>query len=330
MRQFVFCFAFVFSMGLGFFYGVAACMIWGFVYLVPEVLPGYPPALMAAGRFVSFGLVALPLAWMERREFSRYTLRDWFIVAKLGVVGNIIYYWCLIECIQNAGVPVAGMAMSAVPVLVAAVSNCRDRKKGTALSWSRLIPGLLLIVCGFALASSGEFEMIVRASSDGGLRFWYGVAMAAAALLIWTWYPIRNADWLLAHPERSPRAWSTAQGLATFPFALCMYLGFWKMEPAGTPLLGNDPLWFATVMVVTGLMGSWLGIVLWNAMSQRLPTALAGQMIVFETIFAVLYAHVLRMAWPQWNMLAGMALLLAGVLLSLKVFHAARRQSRGI
>ena len=42
-------------------------MIWGFVYLVPEVLPGYPPALMAAGRFVSFGLVALPLAWMERR-----------------------------------------------------------------------------------------------------------------------------------------------------------------------------------------------------------------------------------------------------------------------
>ena len=49
-------------MALGFLYGVLACMIWGFVYLVPEVLPGYPPALMAAGRFVSFGLVAVPLA----------------------------------------------------------------------------------------------------------------------------------------------------------------------------------------------------------------------------------------------------------------------------
>ena len=120
-------------MALGFLYGVLACMIWGFVYLVPEVLPGYPPELMAAGRFVSFGLVAVPLAWMERREFAHYTVKDWIDVSKLGVIGNIAYYWCLIECIQNAGVPVAGMAMSAVPVLVAAVSNIRDKKKGTAL-----------------------------------------------------------------------------------------------------------------------------------------------------------------------------------------------------
>lgn len=315
-------------MALGFLYGVLACMIWGFVYLVPEVLPGYPPALMAAGRFVSFGLVALPLAWMERREFAQYTLRDWFTVSKLGVIGNIVYYWCLIEAIQNAGVPVAGMAMSAVPVLVAAVSNARDRKKGTALAWSRLIPGLILIVCGFALASLTEFEMVVKASADGGIRFWYGVMMAVAALLLWTWYPICNADWLLAHPDRSPRAWSTAQGLATFPFAVIMYVGFWGMEPAGTPLLGNDPVWFVSVMVVTGLMGSWVGIIFWNAMSQRLPTALAGQMIVFETIFAVLYAHVMRLSWPQWNMTAGMALLLAGVLLSLKVFQSAKVQRR--
>ena len=287
-------------MALGFLYGVLACMIWGFVYLVPEVLPGYPPELMAAGRFVSFGLVAVPLAWMERREFAHYTVKDWIDVSKLGVIGNIAYYWCLIECIQNAGVPVAGMAMSAVPVLVAAVSNIRDKKKGTALAWSRLVPGLTLIVCGFALASMTEFEMVVQASADGGLKFWYGVMMAVAALLIWTWYPIRNADWLLAHPDRSPRAWSTAQGLTTFPFAVVMYFFFWGLD----------------------------GIVFWNAMSQRLPTALAGQMIVFETIFAVTYAHVLRMQWPEWNMLAGMALLLSGVMLSLKVFQTAKAQRR--
>ena len=79
-------------MALGFLYGVLACMIWGFVYLVPEVLPGYSPALMAAGRFVSFGLVAVPLTWMERREFAHYTLRDWIDVSKLGVIGNIAYY----------------------------------------------------------------------------------------------------------------------------------------------------------------------------------------------------------------------------------------------
>lgn len=261
-------------------------------------------------------------------EFAHYTVKDWIDVSKLGVIGNIAYYWCLIECIQNAGVPVAGMAMSAVPVLVAAVSNIRDKKKGTALAWSRLVPGLTLIVCGFALASMTEFEMVVQASADGGLKFWYGVMMAVAALLIWTWYPIRNADWLLAHPDRSPRAWSTAQGLTTFPFAVVMYFFFWGLEPDATPLLGYDPAWFVFVMVFSGLMGSWVGIVFWNAMSQRLPTALAGQMIVFETIFAVTYAHVLRMQWPEWNMLAGMALLLSGVMLSLKVFQTAKAQHR--
>lgn len=59
-----------------------------------------------------------------------------------------------------------------------------------------------------------------------------------------------------------------------------------------------------------------------------LADALAGQMIVFETIFAVTYAHVLRMQWPEWNMFAGMALLLSGVMLSLKVFQTAKAQRR--
>ena len=56
-------------------------------------------------------------------------------------------------------------------------------------------------------------------------------------------------------------------------------------------------------------------------MSQRLPTALAGQMIVFETLFAVVYAHILRLEWPVWSMTAGMVLLVLGVLLSLQVFY---------
>ena len=99
-------------------------------------------------------------------------------------------------------------------------------------------------------------------------------------------------------------------------------------QPLGGAQGQASPAWFVFVMVFSGLMGSWVGIVFWNAMSQRLPTALAGQMIVFETIFAVTYAHVLRMQWPEWNMLAGMALLLSGVMLSLKVFQTAKAQRR--
>ncbi len=304
----------------GVVYGLIACMLWGLVYLVPLVLPGYDPAYIAAGRFVGFGLIAAPLIFAEYQELRRYKPADWFFVAKLGIVGNIVYYWCLIQCIQNAGAPLAGMCMAVIPVLVAVVSNLRNRGKGGHLPWTRLAPGLILIALGLVVANVTEFQLVLEASRDGAERFWFGVLMGIAALSIWTWYPIRNADWLLANPERSPRTWSTAQGLTTLPFAIVLYLVIWWQDAPDAPLFGSDPLWFIFVAAGSGILCSWLGIVFWNAMSQRLPTALGGQMIVFETIFAVIYAHVLRLQWPSWSMTLGVVLLIAGVLVSLRAF----------
>ena len=154
-------------------------MIWGFVYLVPEVLPGYPPELMAAGRFVSFGLVAVPLAWMERREFAHYTVKDWIDVSKLGVIGNIAYYWCLIECIQNAGVPVAGMAMSAVPVLVAAVSFTGGLPRGVLNALMLANPA-----SGFRLLNQslfGSVQTTVPIAALAGVLAAWAVALFALA-----------------------------------------------------------------------------------------------------------------------------------------------------
>ena len=54
-----------------------------------------------------------------------------------------------------------------------------------------------------------------------------GALLAVGAVACWTWYPIRNAEWLRAHPDRSPRGWATAQGLATLPLALLGYALTW-------------------------------------------------------------------------------------------------------
>lgn len=310
----------------GVVYGLLACMLWGLVYLVPLVLPNYDPVYIAAGRFVGFGIIAAPLVCAEYKEFRHYKLSDWLFVSKLGIFGNIVYYWCLINCIQNAGAPLAGMCMAVIPVLVAVVSNLRNRRNGAHIPWRRLAPGLVLISVGLLVANVTEFELVIEAGQNGAGRFWYGVLMGIFALLIWTWYPIQNADWLLDHPRRSPRSWSTAQGLTTLPFAIVLYLALWVQDAPGTPLLGPDPAWFILVAAGSGILCSWLGIVFWNAMSQRLPTALGGQMIVFETIFAVIYAHLLRGAWPSWNMILGMALLIAGVLFSLRAFHTQKSE----
>lgn len=309
-------------MWIGFFYGVFACVIWGFVYLIPLVLPGYDAGFIASGRFVVYGLVSVPLIWWERREIAQYTRSDWWRVAQLGIVGNIVYYWFLAECVKNAGAPLGGMCMAVIPVLTTIFGNLQERRRGKALPWKGLIVSIVMILVGIVMSNWTEFDYVVHVLKSTSDRFWFGAAMGVVGLLIWTWYALVNSDWLRQHPERSPRTWSTAQGLTAFPFAVVLYGFVWQSAPAGTPLLGSDPMWFLFLMFFAGFFCSWLAIVLWNEMSQRLPTSIAGQMIVFESIFAVLYAHALRWEMPKVNMIVGMVLLIGGVLYAM---HVVRR-----
>jgi len=72
-------------------------------------------------------------------------------------------------------------------------------------------------------------------------------------------------------------------------------------------------------MACIGLFASWIGTMCWNAASQRLPTALAGQLIVFETLSALAYAFILRGRAPEPLTMAGIALLIAGVMWAVRI-----------
>ena len=100
-------------------------------------------------------------------------------------------------------------------------------------------------------------------------------------------------------------------------------LAFWAWSAASGSVLempfGPTPWRFVGLMLAIGLFASWLGTLCWNAASQRLPTALAGQLIVFETLAALSYALALRGQWPEGLTLIGVALLVAGVAWALRV-----------
>ena len=49
-------------MWIGVLYALAAGLMWGLVFVAPLLLPEYPPALLSVGRYLAFGLIALPLA----------------------------------------------------------------------------------------------------------------------------------------------------------------------------------------------------------------------------------------------------------------------------
>jgi len=90
------------------------------------------------------------------------------------------------------------------------------------------------------------------------------------------------------------------------------------LAPVAT--LVAQPGWplFAWIVLAIGLGSSWLATILWNMASQRLPASLCGQLIVSETLFALLYSFLWEYRWPTAVQWAAAALFTAGILASIK------------
>ena len=309
-------------MGTGLLFALAAGLMWGLVFVAPLLLADYPAALLVVGRYLAFGLIALPLALIDRRALRSLTRADWWAATKLSAIGNFLYYFCLAAAIQRAGGPLPTVIIGTLPVVIAITANRRNQQRDGRLPWLKLLPALGLIAAGIACVNQAELAALGAAVELR--RYVEGAGLALIALACWTWYPIRNADWLRTHQDRSPRAWATAQGLVTLPMAVLALLGLVVTQdlslPAGFDLpLGPRPPVFLALMLVIGLFASWLGTLCWNEASQRLPTALAGQLILFETLSALAYAFALGAQWPPWLTVLGIGLLIAGVSAALRI-----------
>jgi drug/metabolite transporter (DMT)-like permease len=307
----------------GTLFALAAGLMWGLVFIGPQLLPEYPATLQSFGRYLAFGLICLPLAWADRARLREFARSDWLAALELALVGNVVYYLFLASAIQRAGGPLPTVIIGTLPVVIAISSNLRDHARDGRLPWLKLAPSLALIAAGIACVNQVELAEL-RARVDANFsRYAWGAVLAVGAVVCWTWYPIRNADWLRAHPDRHPRSWATAQGLATLPLALAGYALTWAwMAAQGEAFAmpaGPRPGFFIGLMLAIGLLASWAGTLCWNEASQRLPTTLVGQLIVFETLSALAYAFVLRGRAPQGLTLLGIALLVAGVLWALRI-----------
>ncbi len=298
---------------------LGAGLMWGLVFIAPVLLHDYPPMVLSAGRYIAFGLIALPMVMLDRPGIAALTRADWIEACKLSLVGNLLYYGFLAAAIQAAGAPLPTMIIGTLPVVIAVCSNLSQRQ----LPWARLALPLAVIAAGLALVNRDEAS---RLAGDGSTwRYLLGALLAVGAVACWTWYPIRNARWLQARRSIGSGTWATAQGLATLPLSLAGAALLWGIDLArgdggfAWPL-GPRPWHFVALMFAIGLTASWLGTLLWNRSSQLLPTALAGQLIVFETLSALLYALLLRGEPPAPGTLAGAALLTLGVVLGVRAF----------
>lgn len=310
-------------MAIGVAAALAAGLMWGLVFVAPLLLPEYPATLLTFGRYLAFGLVTLPIAWWQLQALKKLTRADWWMAMKLSIVGNIIYYLALSAAIQLAGAPLPTLIIGTLPVVIAVCSNLGDRQ----LSWARLLPSLLLIGVGLLAVNA---DQLGRLNTDGALSaYLLGAVLAIVANAAWTWYPIHNARWLRAHPSHTSTTWATAQGLTTLPMAaIGLLLSVAYLNATGDArfaqsVWGPHPAKFWLLMLVIGFCASWLGTLLWNIASKNTPTALTGQLIVFETLSALGYAYLVYARAPSGFEIAGIVLLVLGVMVGVRALSVA-------
>jgi drug/metabolite transporter (DMT)-like permease len=316
------------NLTVGIFAALGAGLLWGLVFVAPLLLPDYSPMLLTFGRYLAFGWVTLPIAWWFRVELKQLTKNDWWIATKLSLIGNFVYYLALSAAIQSAGAPLPTLIIGTLPVVIAAASNLLN-DGSQRFQWRALAPPLLLIVAGLLCVNADQLQRLASDESSTNVsRYLIGAALAWIAVAAWTWYPIHNARWLQKHTQHSSMTWASAQGLVTLPIALIGigaalgYFEFTGNAAFGFTKLGTTPIKFCGLMIVIGFAASWLGTLLWNIASKNTPTALTGQLIVFETLAALWYAYIVYQRAPSVLEAVGIALLVVGVIVGVRALSA--------
>lgn len=299
--------------------GLAAGALWGLVFVMPRMVEGFSAVDLASGRFAAYGALAAWVMWIASKSRRWPTGRQAMAALGLSLLGFTGYYLLLVLAIRDAGTEVPTLIIGTIPLWVMLLG------KPQGLLWRALVPGLLLTAAGLALmtwASEEQAVQAVRSAADAaaaaeqGAHFWRGLAYAVAAMVSWTAFALLNAAWLKRHPEVNATDWANWLGVATGAGALLIWASAGTAVP--TLLALQDFQMFVVLCLLTGFGSAWLATVLWNLASQRLSASLCGQLIVSETLFALVYSFAWDRQWPSVAQWAACLLFTLGILASIR------------
>ena len=301
-------------MGWSILAGLGAGALWGLVFVAPRMVAGWSSVDFTAGRFLIYGAVSLLLlVWpaLMGRPLRLPTWAQAKAALLMSVLGFTGYYLLLVLAIRDAGSEVPSLIIGTIPIWMMILG------KPVGLRWAALLPGLLLTMAGLGLMLQVTYGQVPTSDvAASNLTFGRGLAFAVASMACWTVFGLMNSAWLKKHPAVDATTWASWLGVATGLGAL----GLWLTAGSGlnTLLASVDVAQAAILSVATGIGSAWLATILWNIASQRLPASLCGQLIVSETIFALLLSFMWDRHWPSGVQIIAIVLFVAGILASIR------------
>lgn len=301
----------------GILHGAGAGALWGLVFLVPALVGDFRPLDLTIGRYLAYGIISAALiAPRMGRLLPRIRKAEWLGLLWISFMGNIVYYLLLSAAVQTGGIAMTSLVIGFLPVAVTIIGS---RDKG-AVPLCRLAPSLALCALG---AICIGWQAIGAPASGSQAKQLLGLACAIGALAAWTIFAVGNSRWLTRLDGVSAQDWNLLTGLVTGALSVALIPAAVVLPSA--PHSGQDWLRLAGGAIGLAVFASIVGNALWNRMSQLLPLTLVGQMILFETLFALIYGF----AWERRLPAALEAAAFAIVVLSVVTCITAHRKPAG-
>lgn len=274
--------------GMG--YGIGAGALWGLVFLAPELVHEFSPLHLTIGRYLAYGLIsAVLIAPRWRSLVPRIGRKGLLALVWLALAGNTLYYLLLSSAVQIGGIAMTSLVIGFLPVAVTIVGS---RERG-AVPLSRLAPSLLLCVAGAVCIG---WQAVSAPASGSVTAQLAGLLCAIGALVAWSGFAIGNSRWLARLGDVSSHDWNLMLGVVTGAQAVLLIPFAAALGTGGHA--GAEWARLAIVSIGVAVLASIAGNALWNRMSRLLPLTMVGQMILFETLFALIYGFLYEQRFP--------------------------------
>ena len=252
-------------------------------------------------RWIVAGLVVLPFVAREVVANRAVIVREWKVIAALGVFGmgsyNALQYLALTTSTANNVTLIAASA----PVFSLAI--------GALAFGQRVTPRAVIGAC---VSIAGVLLVLVRGDPArlASLDFVAGDLFMLGAAATWSLY-----TWLLRakRPALSPAVLLFAQILLGSVFCI----GCALVERIGFGIeshLDDHRTWL--VLAYVGILPSIVGYVMWDRGVARVGATVPIFFANLAPVFAALLSALLLHEWPQWYHGAGLALILVGIVLA--------------
>lgn len=309
------------SMLLGIAAALFAAFAWSLNFVVPFVIGDYSIFDFALFRFGVSGAVGLGFLLWKWDFVRRLALRDWLVAFWLGFIGYLGYFLTVAGSAIFAGPVIAPAFLGLVPVVLAIAGNLREK----SVSWSALMLPLILAAIGLALVNASVFDPASTASTRSLIL---GIPLAIAAVSLWTWFGLANQRALTERPDMDAGVWTALilvgggiEMLGFLPIGLAAGAFNIPALGLGWEVAGSLYLWSISLAILASAGGAWA----WTFAAQRLPVALSAQLIVSETVFGTIFGLAVHGRWPMVTEVLGMAVLVAGIMIAIHVFHSRRK-----